>query len=319
MADAMTAERWRQVTELFEALIDVPAAERAATLEKLCGADTALRAEVEALLEASDNAGQFMEESARDYVAPMLGASTVEVDEPIPERIGPFRIEREIGRGGMGTVYLAERDDDQFRHRVAVKLARSAFADSHTARRFLDERQILAWLTHPNIASLVDGGVTEQGAPWFAMEYVEGMPIDRYCDEHRLDLTTRLRLFAQVCDAVDHAHRKLVVHRDLKPGNILVTSSRQVKLLDFGIAKLLDPSPSVSSSAPPTTRYLTPEYASPEQLRGDPVSIATDVYALGVLLYRLLTGTLPHHNTGDSLAAWARRFSEPPPPPSATL
>ena len=319
MGEAMTAERWRRVTELFDAVIDLPVAERAATLDKLSGTDTALRAEVEALLDASDNAGRFMEEPARDYVTPSLGASDAELDEPIPERIGPFRIEREIGRGGMGTVYLAERDDDQFRHRVAVKLARSAFADSHTARRFLDERQILAWLTHPNIASLVDGGVTEQGAPWFAMEYVEGMPIDRYCDEHRLDLTTRLRLFAQVCDAVDHAHRKLVVHRDLKPGNILVTSSGQVKLLDFGIAKLLDPSPSVSSSAPPTTRYLTPEYASPEQLRGDPVSIATDVYALGVLLYRLLTGTLPHHNTGDSLAAWARRFSEPPPPPSATL
>ena len=319
MADAMTAERWRQVTELFDALIDVPAADRAATLEKLCGTDTALRAEVEALLEASDNAGQFMEESARDYVTPMLGASAPELEEPIPERIGPFRIDREIGRGGMGTVYLAERDDDQFRHRVALKLARSAFADPHMARRFLDERQILAWLTHPNIASLIDGGVTDQGAPWFAMEYVEGMPIDRYCDEHRLGLNARLLLFAQVCDAVDHAHHKLVVHRDLKPGNILVTSSGQVKLLDFGIAKLLDPAPSGSSTSPATTRYLTPEYASPEQLRGDPVSIATDVYALGVLLYRLLTGAYPHHKAGDSLAAWARRFSEPPPPPSATF
>ena len=319
MREAMTAERWRKVTELFDAVIDLPSAERAAALEKLCGMETALRAEVEALLMASDNAGQFMQEPARDYVTPMITASTADVDEPVPDRIGPFRIEREIGRGGMGTVYLAERDDNQFRHRVAVKLARSAFADSHMARRFLDERQILAWLTHPNIASLVDGGVTEQGAPWFAMEYVEGMPIDRYCDEHRLDLNTRLRLFAQVCDAVDHAHRKLVVHRDLKPGNILVTSSGQVKLLDFGIAKLLDPSPSGSSSAPPTTRYLTPEYASPEQLRGDPVSIATDVYALGVILYRLLTGAHPHRNTGDSLAAWARRFSEPPLPPSATL
>ena len=320
MAEAMTAERWRRVTEVFDSLIDVPIAERAAALEQLCGTEPIVRAEVEALLEASDHAGQFMNEPARDYVAPILGAASAAVlDEPIPVRIGPFRIECEIGHGGMGTVYLAERDDDQFRHRVALKVARSAFADSHTARRFLDERQILAWLTHPNIASLVDGGVTDQGAPWFAMEYVEGMPIDRYCDEHRLDLNARLLLFAQVCDAVDHAHRKLVVHRDLKPGNILVTSSGQVKLLDFGIAKLLDPSPSSSNTASPTTRYLTPEYASPEQLRGDPVSIGTDVYALGVIFYRLLTGAHPHHNSGDSLAAWARRFSEAPPPPSATL
>jgi serine/threonine-protein kinase len=316
--DTPTADRWRQISHIFDSVLDLPAELRVEALRKMCGDDSALRAEVEALLGASDMAGKFMEEPARDYVAPLLQSST-EAQPPMPTRVGPFRIVREIGRGGMGTVYLAERDDEQFHHQVALKVARAAFADPHTVRRFLDERQILAWLTHPNIAALVDGGVTDDGAPWFAMEYVEGISIDRYCDEHRLGVDERLALFGQVCNAVDHAHRKLIVHRDLKPGNILVTASGQVKLLDFGIAKLLDPTPAVQPSATATTRYLTPEYASPEQLRGDPVSTTTDVYALGVLLCRLLTSAYPHRASDDSLAAWARRFSERPPAPSALL
>jgi serine/threonine-protein kinase len=166
--DTPTADRWRQISHIFDSVLDLPAELRVDALRKMCGDDSALRAEVEALLGASDMAGKFMEEPARDYVAPLLQSST-EAQPPMPTRVGPFRIVREIGRGGMGTVYLAERDDEQFHHQVALKVARAAFADPHTVRRFLDERQILAWLTHPNIAALVDGGVTDDCAPWFAM------------------------------------------------------------------------------------------------------------------------------------------------------
>ncbi len=314
-----TARRWAQVAELFDALVDLTVAERVAMLDARCGHDVALREEVEALLASSAQASSFMTRPAREYVAPLFDNSPVN-DEPAPVRVGPFRVVRELGRGGMGTVYLAERDDAQFVQTVALKLARSAFADDGMARRFYDERQMLAWLTHPNIAGLVDGGVTEGGQPWFAMEYVDGIPIDRYCDANGLSVEQRLALFTQVCDAVEQAHRKLIVHRDLKPANILVSATGQVKLLDFGIAKLLDPTPLAGGAGDTrTTRYLTPEYASPEQLRGDPITTATDVYALGLLLYQLLTGRHPHRNEEVSLAAWAKRFSEPPLPPSALL
>jgi serine/threonine-protein kinase len=319
--DPLSADRWASVAELFDALVDLPPSQRATALDARCMGDAELRAEVEALLASSERADGFMQASAHDYMASLLQSDDVLVEPPAPDRVGPFRIVREIGRGGMGTVYLAERDDAQFTQAVALKVVRSAFSDPRLVRRFVDERQILAWLTHPNIAQLVDGGVTDDGVPWFAMEYVEGTPIDRYCDEQRLTIERRLALFGQVCDAVGHAHRKLVVHRDLKPGNILVTRDGQVKLLDFGIAKLLE-RPGDATDAPPetrTTRYLTPEYASPEQLRGGPVSTATDVYALGVLLCCLLSGEHPHRDAGASLAAWARRFSELPPAPSALL
>ena len=221
--------------------------------------------------------------------------STVTLTRPgldAERRIGPYKLIRELGRGGMGTVWLAARADEQFEKRVALKVVRGS--DSEEVLRFFRrERQILAGLEHPNIARLLDGGTTEEGLPYFVMEHVEGVPIDRYCDEHKLSVPERLRLFEGVCSAVQHAHRSLVVHRDLKPGNILVTEEGIPKLLDFGIAKLLNPGVAGGGSHE-TVVAMTPDYASPEQVRGRAITTATDVYSLGVILYELLTGQRPY-------------------------
>jgi serine/threonine protein kinase len=196
----------------------------------------------------------------------------------------------------MGAVYLAARADDQFKKRVAVKLLRRGLDSEDILRRFRHERQILASLDHPNIARLLDGGMTDDGLPYFVMEYIEGTPLDRYCDERRLSTTERLKLFRQVCAAVYHAHQNLIVHRDLKPSNILVTKDGEPKLLDFGIAKLLNPELTAHTMAPTATgiRLMTPNYASPEQIRGKNITTASDIYSLGVLLYHLLTGHHPY-------------------------
>ncbi len=271
---------------------------RAAYVERACLADSALAAEVVALL-ADREAPAFLESPALEFAAPLLADLPAEVEPAAVSRlpIGPYRIVREIGHGGMGTVYLAERADDQYQKQVALKLLRAWSAgDEHRIRRFREERQILAALDHPDIARLLDGGVTGDGLPWFAMEYVEGVPLDRYCDEHHLTVERRLELFCRVCAAVQYAHRNLVVHRDLKPANILVTTEGAVKLLDFGIAKLLggDGLADAASLTVTGERLMTPLYASPEQVRGDPISTASDVYAVGVLLYELLAGRLPY-------------------------
>jgi serine/threonine protein kinase len=215
------------------------------------------------------------------------------------QRIGPYVLIRELGRGGMGVVYLAARADHAFDKQVAIKLVRGLFADPYLAERFRDERQILANLNHPGVAHLLDGGTTGEGAPYLVMEYVEGVPIDEYCATHALDTRRRLDLFRQVCDAVHYAHRNLVIHRDLKPSNILVTAAGTPKLLDFGIAKL----PRVDVLATETLRSFTPDYASPEQVRGEPITTGSDVYSLGVLLYHLLTGRSPYRSTGDRARA----------------
>ena len=217
-----------------------------------------------------------------------------------------------IGEGGMGEVYLAEREDE-FRKRAAVKLIRPGMASPEVVRRFVIERQTLAALNHPHIVRLVDGGATEEGLPYLVVDYVEGTPIDRYADEHKLSITERLRLFVEVCEAVHHAHQSLIVHCDLKPSNILVTAEGVPMLLDFGIAKLLDPaSMGISAQAAMTRqRAFTPDYASPEQLRGEPVATTTDIYALGVVLYELLTGHSPYRTTAvGSLADWIRSVCE---------
>lgn len=210
----------------------------------------------------------------------------------VGRRIGPYRVIREIGHGGMGTVYLAVRADDQFQKRAAIKLVRRGMDTDDILQRFRNERQILANLDHPNIARLLDGGTTVEGLPYFVMDYVEGTPVDRYCDEHKLSVVQRLKLFRAVCSAIHYAHQNLIVHRDIKPGNILVTANGVPILLDFGIAKLLN------SSRPSQTAFgmrpLTPECASPEQARGEPITTASDVYSLGILLYQLLTGHLPY-------------------------
>jgi serine/threonine-protein kinase len=280
------ADRWEKVKELFAAAVVQEAAGRDAFLAAQCGADPTLRGEVESLLAAHEGAGAFLAEEN-----PTGPASPPPADAMVGRRLGPYRLVRLLGRGGMGEVSLAVRDDDQFQKLVAVKLIRRGLDDQAMLARFRSERQILARLEHPGIARLIDAGATEEGWPFFVMEHVEGQRIDAHA-EGRLDRDARLALFRSVCAAVQYAHQNLVVHRDIKPANILVTADGQPKLLDFGVAKLLDP----ALAGPATTAFapLTPAYASPEQILGQPISTACDVYGLGVVLYELLTGRLPY-------------------------
>jgi len=290
---ARSPDQWRRLFTAADEALDLPTESREAFIAQRCADDPALGVELRALL-ASAEALSPLDTPAAALAAPFVAELSREPDMLPVSRIGPYRILQEIGRGGMGAVYLAERDDDQFRMRVAVKLLPAWSAtDAHRVRRFVEERQILAALEHPDIARLLDGGVTADGLPWFAMEYVEGMPIDRYCDTHGLTIEQRLALFRRVCGAVAYAHRNLVVHRDLKPGNILIDTDGGVKLLDFGIAKLLGGEAGAELTQT-GDRVMTPLYASPEQVRGGPVSTASDVYALGVLLHELLTGHDPY-------------------------
>jgi serine/threonine-protein kinase len=234
-------------------------------------------------------------------------------------RIGPYAIERELGRGGMGTVYLAARADEAFEKKVAIKVTRGTLGSPEAVERFKRERQILARIEHPNVARLLDGGATEDGLPYLVMEYIEGRPLHAYCDEKHLSTAARLRLFLQVCAAVEYAHHKLIVHRDLKPGNILVTADGVPRLLDFGIAKLIDPD-SGPDAAQATLIAFTPWYASPEQVLGEPVTTATDIYSLGVLLYELLTGHGPYRlGTLAPLEVMRAVVEQEPEPPSAVV
>ena len=307
MGQGMDPQRRRQIEALFDDALMQPTEERAAFVVERAAGDDALAAEVLALLAAHARADGILEAGSAANLLPPAEA-------PI-ERIGPYRVLARLGSGGMGMVYLAERDDGQFRRRVAIKLIRRGLDSIEVYRRFLAERQILAALDHPGIAKLLDGGTTEDGHPFLVMEYVEGLPIDAYCDRHRLNVEQRLRLFRQVCSAVHYAHQNLVIHRDLKPSNILVTESGQVKLLDFGIAKLLNPS--LSGVTAPVTRtdhrIMTPEYASPEQVRGEALSTVSDVYTLGALLYELLCGHRPYRLEGRSPADVARAICEDDP------
>ena len=284
----MPDDRYARAKAFFQEIADAPEALWDALLSERCGDDADLAARVRSLLEADRAAGDtFLEGHALGPVAEGIAPGT---------RIGVYRIRDMLGHGGMGAVYLAERDDDQFHKRVALKIIRPGMNTRAILERFRAERQILAGLDHPRIARLLDGGVTPDGIPYFAMEYVDGMPIDVWCDHHRLGLRERLELFRSVCAAVQHAHRNLVVHRDIKPGNILVDASGEPRLLDFGIAKLIDPEdePGMAGATATHLRLMTPEYASPEQVTGAPITTATDVYSLGVLLFQLLTGRLPY-------------------------
>ncbi|MGC4053662.1 MAG: protein kinase [Paludibaculum sp.] len=284
-------DRWERIQDLFIDAASLPPAKRHVFLDAACGADTGLRAEVESLLEAEEGAGSFVE-SAIGRAASTLAAGT----ESAPRTVGAYRILREIGRGGMGAVYLAERADQQYHKRVAIKLARFAGYGDFVHERFRHERQILASLEHQNIARLLDGGETEDGMPYIVMEYVEGLPVTGYIEQQALGIRARLELFLKIAAAVQYAHRFLVIHRDLKPSNILVSAAGEPKLLDFGIAKLLEPGALNEAIMHTSTgmRLLTPDYASPEQVRGEPVTTASDVYSLGVVLYEMLTGVKPH-------------------------
>lgn len=298
----MTPDRWERVSEVLDLVYEHPPGDWNAVLEEVCE-DDAVRAEVEAFLEAEDEADAFLEAGAAPHLSILLSgeASTDEADETIDpldpgQRLGAYRITDTIGQGGMSVVYRAERADDQFEQTVAVKLLRGVL-DPEVIQRFRAERHILAALDHPNIAQILDGGTTPNGRPYFVMEYVDGRPITEYCDETQRSIEERIDLFRTVAETVQHAHRSLIVHRDLKPSNVLVRDDGTVKLLDFSIAKVLDTGASESFAAPSTRtghHLMTPEYAAPEQVKGEAITTATDVYALGVLLYELLAGRRPY-------------------------
>jgi len=313
----MNTDRWLKVREVLDHAISLPAGKRNEYLDKTCAGDPALRTEVDSLLRSHEQAGdEFLNSPVVDLKS--FAAEAEGKPSFIDRKIGVYKIIAQIGHGGMGEVYRAIRVDGQYDKEVAIKLVRVGLDTPYMVERFRHERQILASLDHPNIARLYDGGTTEDGLPYLVMELIEGTPIDQYCDEHDLSVTDRLQLFTQVCAAVQYAHQHLVIHRDIKPNNILVTEDRVPKLLDFGIAKIVDPSGGAETTL---VRPMTPEYASPEQIRGEPITTATDVYSLGVVLYRLLTGKSPYPantRTPHELAQMICQ-SEPTRPSSAVL
>jgi serine/threonine-protein kinase len=325
----MSSDQWQQVENLFAKALEVSPDEWTAFLEQYCD-DPAVRTEVASLLAARDEAPRFFEDMAEGVVAPMVSDfehadeeadSLLDPPDLTDRRVGAYRLEEEIGVGGMGVVYRAVRTGEDFEQTVAVKLLQRRLHAEGAERRFRAERQVLASLNHPNIADLISGGVTDGGRPYLVMEYVEGQPITAYAEEKGLDLEARLALLDQVFEAVRAAHRQLVVHRDLKPSNVMVTETdgaARVKLLDFGIAKLLDDSLPVTQPETRTGQHLmTPAYAAPEQIRGAEVTTATDVYQLGVLAYELLVGTRPFDLAGKSLTEIERiLLEESPRPPS---
>ena len=304
----------------FHAALERPPAERDAFLAEACAGDLALLEDVRSLLRASGDAGRFLERPAPGpptLSEDVAGDGSGEVEAPIGEIVGAYRLLEVIGRGGMGTVYRAVRVDDMYEKAVALKLVKRGMDTEFVLRRFRDERRILAQLDHPNIARLLDGGTSPDGRPYFVMEHIEGLPLDRYADAHGLDVRRRVELFLPICDAVQHAHRNLVVHRDLKPPNILVTADGRPKLLDFGIAKLLD-ADGVAERTVTVVRLMTPDYASPEQVRGEVITTAADVYALGVVLYELLSGRRPFDLPNHTPEERARTITHQDPPPPST-
>lgn len=302
---------WKRLWELFDELEALSPAKREIRLREIGQAESAMRKELESLLQAGDQTSSLL-----DQPVDALGLDAqAHIDHPA--RVGPYRIERELGRGGMGEVYLGVRDDDAFEQKVAIKLAPLGRYSEEALRRFLIERQILSDLNHPNIARLFDGGTTEEGVPYLVMEYVDGATIDQYCSDESLSLARRLQLFAVTCRAVHFAHQKLIVHRDIKPSNVLVDRDGQPKLLDFGVAKLLHPDDSVPLTQT-LHRMATPEYASPEQLRGESLSTSSDVYSLGVLLYEIITGVRPYEvDTRDLRSTLDIVCTTMPPAPSS--
>src|SRR5687768_14931727 len=323
----MTPERWRQVEEIFQSALDLAPDKRAGYLAEACSTDEGLRRDVETLLLQHESAGDILERPIfiADTDLSVLESLPVyeELGDPmIGRRLGAYRIEREIGRGGMGAVYEAVRADKEFIRRVAIKLVKRGMDTDFILRRFRKERQILAALDHPHIAGLLDGGTTEDGLPYFVMEFIEGQPLYRYCDARQLSISDRLKLFRAICDAIHYAHQKQVVHRDIKPSNVLVTSAGIPKLLDFGIAKLLNPLIAGDITHDPTAtamRLMTPEYASPEQVQGAPTTPTTDVYSLGVLLYELLTGHRPYRLVNRAPHEIARVICEEAPAPPSII
>ena len=306
----MTPEQLQQIEEVFYRALELAPDERAAFLDEACDGDARLRREVESLLaEETGSTAPFA-----SLISDVADSIAKAQEDFIGRRVGAYRITGVIGQGGMAEVYRAVRDDDHYQKEVAIKLVRPGRITSFMLARFRHERQILASLEHPNIARMLDGGATDDDLPYFVMEYIAGQPVTDYCDAHHLSIKERLKLFRSVCTAVQYAHRNLIIHRDLKPSNILVTADGTPKLLDFGIAKLLAPELSSKAVTVAQTmtmmRLMTPDYASPEQVRGEPVTTTTDVYALGAVLYELLSGELPHRFKDRSLAEIERVVCE---------
>ncbi|TDK27150.1 hypothetical protein E2F46_02750 [Luteimonas aestuarii] len=302
--------RWQRLSQLFDRAIDLDPGARDALLDAECADDPALRAELQRMLDA-DAADSAFDAGAREIITLHDEDDAGESDDAPSSRLGPWRIDRELGRGGMGTVHAAHRDDDTAQ-RAAIKRLRRRWDGSAQAQRFLQERRILAALSHPNIPRLLDNGVDDDGRPWFALEFIDGSPLTAWADAQRLPLRERVALFAQVCEAVQHAHEHFVVHRDLKPANILVDRSGRAKVLDFGVAKRMDEQ--AGSTRTGMFAGFTPEYAAPEQISGGAISAATDVHALGVVLYQLLAGRLPFVFPAEDLRAAAEAISTQQPP-----
>lgn len=323
----ISPQRWKEIEEVLDAALECDSSERADYVASTCGENESLRAEVMALLDASEESSDFMKVPVRDELnqalvnmAAQLEADDEENDPNVNSQMGPYRLIRRLGHGGMGQVYLAVRQDGVDDRFVAVKVIRRGMDTEEILHRFRTERRILASLTHPNIARLLDGGATDDGRSYLVMDYVEGDTITVFADRERLTIDERLRLFEPICSAVHYAHQKLIVHRDIKPGNILVTEDGDVKLLDFGIAKFLHPD-DADGSAPVTragVRVMTTDYASPEQIRGESVTTASDVYQLGILLYELLTGNRPYDFTDEGRADIERIILEKEPEKPST-
>ena len=303
MSGHRSREGWQRIKDILDEALDLPDAERPAFIAARCGGDEEMRREIEALAAAAEG-WTFIDRPGGDGPASGEAAPAAGDLTPPPavgERVGAYELVSEIGQGGMGMVFLARRADDHFQKKVAIKLIRPGMASEFALHRFRSERQISASLEHPNIARLLDGGATPDGKPYFVLEYVEGEPLTGYCESRSLPIAERLHLFLEVCSAVMYAHQNLVVHRDIKPNNILVTAAGEPKLLDFGIAKLLDPGSADAAGETGTLfRMMTPDYASPEQIRGERITTTSDVYALGVVLYELLAGRKPYQVTGTT-------------------
>ena len=312
----MTPQRWNEVQALFEAALEKAPAERISYLREACKDDEALLKEVSSLLAADDKEHAMLEGHALDG----MDLTSFSVDNTLEgTHIGPYKLLHQIGEGGMGLVYKAERADGLFEQQVALKLIKRGMDTAQIVRRFEAERRILARLQHEHIAQLFDGGITDDGLPYFVMEFVDGVPIDQYCDDHQLSIDERLSLFVTVCKTVLYAHANLVVHRDLKPENILVTADGKVKLLDFGIAKVLGDGDEQTRLTQAGARVLTPAYASPEQLRGEIIGTSTDIYSLGVVLYELLAGRRPYDPTNPSSQSPAIPATSEPEGPSTQV
>lgn len=305
----MTPERWQQMKDVLSAVLTLHPSERTAHMDSVCADNPSLRSELQDLLPADGPSLLDAENRSQDCV---LLRGSVAISR-IGTSVGPYRIVEQIGVGGMGEVYRAFRADDQYRKQVAIKLVRAGRSSDFVIGRFRHERQVLASLDHPNIARLFDGGTTDDGVPYFVMEFIQGKPIDRYCQQYALTVVEKLKLFLQLCSAIQYAHQRLIIHRDIKPSNVLVDTDGVPKLLDFGIAKIVDSSPQAPDSTLSVFRLFTPGYASPEQIKGEPITTASDVFSLGVLLYELLTGCRPYAFGNHAAHAIAKEICESEP------